>query len=564
MKRCLLGLIVLTGILSSCQDKDSLSIWLHPQLRAHIDVTPNPQSKLLWRQGNQALYLNNDLAWKEAKAILGGTPLVMVRFPFNSLLAIQLAGDQRTLVHNPGSQNEPGFALVDGTEDDFVTHLAAAAHTHHKGWFGCGNLQVLSINSLVQESSKVIPPMFQETVELESVTTLLAAPDQTNIQTTVGILEGMGTRYHTTDTGLEAPQKIEDLAKAAGASIPGITFTQYAHTDALKPTQQKSLIITIPGTDATEKAKTVVIGAHLDSISGDGPTADAPGADDDASGVATIIEIIRSIAATGATFSRSIELHAYAAEEVGLVGSNHIASDYASAGKIVAAMMQFDMNSYSDDPNSKTIHLVTGDTSRTLRRSLKDLMNTYMGGDFSENSLPAGATSDHKSWTNAGYPAVFPFEDPQSYNQALHSDQDTSSTINNFALSERFATLGLAFLAHHAGLDSAKTEYESATLAPPAKDLPVAIIEGDAEGYFHVGVSAPSTVTGIEICMITEAGSQSCVKERLAAPYDSSIGEREIFLSEALALKESNRLAIYGYDVDETLVQQRSIRLDPK
>ena len=80
--------------------------------------------------------------------------------------------------------------------------------------------------------------------------------------------------------------------------------------------------MTIPGTsDAQATGPVVIIGAHLDSINKTDHTTPAPGADDDASGIATLVEIVQQIATGHLTFQRTVELHAYAAEEVGLVGS---------------------------------------------------------------------------------------------------------------------------------------------------------------------------------------------------------------------------------------------------
>ena len=85
-----------------------------------------------------------------------------------------------------------------------------------------------------------------------------------------------------------------------------------------------------------------IIGAHLDSIS---PSSEkAPGADDNASGIASLLALIRLLSDESASFESSVEFHFYAAEEVGLVGSSEIAQSYDSASVQVLAMMQIDMN----------------------------------------------------------------------------------------------------------------------------------------------------------------------------------------------------------------------------
>jgi Zn-dependent M28 family amino/carboxypeptidase len=62
--------------------------------------------------------------------------------------------------------------------------------------------------------------------------------------------------------------------------------------------------------------------------------------DEAASGSSSVLEVFRVLASNGFRGSRSIEFHAYAAEEVGLLGSQAIASTYQKEGKVVAGMMQ--------------------------------------------------------------------------------------------------------------------------------------------------------------------------------------------------------------------------------
>ena len=67
------------------------------------------------------------------------------------------------------------------------------------------------------------------------------------------------------------------------------------------------------------KDEIVIIGAHLDSVNWKAENQDisrAPGACDDGSGTATVMEIFRVITESGLTFNRTLEFHHYAAEEV--------------------------------------------------------------------------------------------------------------------------------------------------------------------------------------------------------------------------------------------------------
>ncbi len=563
--------------LSSCRGNDQGLGFVDPRLALHLSLGPvAPVSALhgagsgalpLWRSGELQLGAYGVDGVAALRKTLNGRAPVMVSFARGSLLGEQLRSDPLTLAYYPATSEEaPGHALVAVTDETVLIGLASAAHTANN--HACGNLELLPLTTL-KEVGSITPPVFDEAVKLDSVAALVALPDPAKIGANVAALEALGTRYHTSDNAMAASTKVFDIFTAAAAGkIPGMTIDYVDHAGASIVTKQKSVVVTIPGSEDHET--TVIVGAHLDSINRDGEGAQAPGADDDASGIATVAEILRSIAESGATFKRKIELHAYAAEEVGLVGSGDIAEKYVLAGRKIAAMFQLDMNSWSATGTERTIYLVENDTSRALRRGLKDILFNYLGGDFVETSL-GGGTSDHKSWQNQGYPAVFPFENPKSYNRALHTLSDTSATINNLPLSARFAQLGLAFLAHHAGIVTGSANYEAARAALKttlSTDLKLAFkksADASATTSFSVTASGPQTMAFIHLCKIAAAGSMGCVQERVPTADDKVDGGRTFRAGAAeLELADGDRLAVFGYDAEQKLIAYRSVRLKKK
>ena len=373
--------------------------------------------------------------------------LVMVSFNPGSSLANQLEQSSLTVAYYSSFQKNLGRALVEVTSPEERDRLAALAHADVHA---CGALEIfdpsLTTISLGDADSPIIPTSIK-TVAVES---LLSAVQPTNLEQTIASLSNLGSRYHAS----ASPNASSDLIKSLWQDLaPGnASLSQVSHTT----TTQKSVVLKIPGSDPN--GKTIVIGSHLDSINPSNQS-NAPGADDDASGVAALTEILRVIKNSGSTFTRPIEFHAYAAEEVGLVGSRDLAGTASSSGQSIASMLQFDMVGYSAVSGGKTIHLVTTDTSPVLVRHLKDLLNLYLGGDWKTGDLTAG-TSDHRSWYRTGVHTIFAFEDPDNYNHALHTDSDTSSRLD-FTLAGRFTKLGLAFLAHEAGLSSALEQSSS-------------------------------------------------------------------------------------------------------
>jgi hypothetical protein len=210
---------------------------------------------------------------------------------------------------------------------------------------------------------------------------------------------------------------------------------------------------------------------HQDSIntSGGGATGYAPGADDDASGIASMTEVIRVIKETGFKPKRTLQFMAYAAEEVGLVGSKNIAENYRAQNRNVVGVMQLDMTNFTNfaDPWADIV-LMTDHTNAAQNQFLRDL-NTHYLQLVMKDDLCGYGCSDHKSWTDNQYPASMPFEakfsntgTPRQYNTALHTTNDTIDRSNgnaNHAL--KFTKLALTFVG-----ELAKGEVEAPPVAP--------------------------------------------------------------------------------------------------
>lgn len=154
------------------------------------------------------------------------------------------------------------------------------------------------------------------------------------------------TRYYKSTYGAESSAwlygKVNATIHDSGAGKYGAHVKSFEH-----PWGQSSVIATIPG----RSNKTVVIGAHQDSINLFLPSIlAAPGADDDGSGTVTILEALRVLLESEeivrGNASNTIEFHWYSAEEGGLLGSQAIFSAYEKQGRDVKAMLQQDMTGY--------------------------------------------------------------------------------------------------------------------------------------------------------------------------------------------------------------------------
>jgi leucyl aminopeptidase len=255
-----------------------------------------------------------------------------------------------------------------------------------------------------------------------------------NLWNLITRLSAFPTRYYTTASGVEAANYLVSQYNSYGNSRPDVQVTTFPHSWA-----QPSVIARIIGSEKPDEI--VIIGGHIDSTSSGSV---APGADDDASGSCTVLEVFRVLAGQGFVPERTLEFHGYAAEEVGLRGSQAIANDYAAKGKDVVAMLQLDMTGYVRSGFPRTIGIVTDFTNPTLTIFLRALVDEYIPTSWT-NTQCGYACSDHASWFRAGYADAFAFESVFSNsNPYIHSSSDTLSRLSKEHALE-FARLALSF-----------------------------------------------------------------------------------------------------------------------
>ncbi|MAP80056.1 MAG: hypothetical protein CL526_03095 [Aequorivita sp.] len=266
-----------------------------------------------------------------------------------------------------------------------------------------------------------------------------------NIEDDILDLQSYGTRYHTKSQAAAAvyDQQAKWDAMIAASGRTDVSTRIYNHVNTPMP----SVIITFDGANTPDEF--VIIGGHIDSTTF-GDKNNAPGADDNASGIASLNEMVRVILEKDFVPNRSIEVMAYAAEEIGLVGSAEIAEAYANNGVNVAAYVQFDMTGYNG--SSSDIYLTTDwYNSSELNDYLAALMDHY--NSTGTHSFTYGYTecgygcSDHASWADNGYDATFPFEARMGEdNPNIHTPGDVYTFFNTPEHSVKFTKLGLQFL----------------------------------------------------------------------------------------------------------------------
>lgn len=250
---------------------------------------------------------------------------------------------------------------------------------------------------------------------------LLRNLSKTNLETSLGEFSGFFTRYARSQFGYQSSQWLYERVSNVTSIRPEIQVKHFHHDFP-----QSSVIATIPGTKRPEDI--VVIGAHQDSINLIAPNLlPAPGADDDGSGSMTILEALTTIAESGFEPENTVEFHWYAAEELGLLGSQDVFAAYSRMGKNVKAMLQQDMTGYSAGSKSHgedKLGVIVDYVDPGLTGFIKKLVDEYCDISYAETKC-GYACSDHASAAKAGYPSAFVIEsDFSDIDSNIHTTED--------------------------------------------------------------------------------------------------------------------------------------------
>ena len=278
------------------------------------------------------------------------------------------------------------------------------------------------------------------------------------------------TRYYKSAYGAQSSawllSKVNETIQDSGAGERGPYVKAFEH-----PWGQSSVIATIPG----RSNKTVVIGAHQDSINLFLPSLlAAPGADDDGSGTVTILEALRVLLTSegivNGNASNTIEFHWYSAEEGGLLGSLALFSAYQKEGRDVKAMLQQDMTGFVqktlDAGETESVGIITDYVDPGLTDFIKKIVNTVslhwqnsrrfcysllilkQYCDIPYVLTKCGyACSDHASASKAGYPSAFVIESDFKYSDnKIHTTEDKIDYLSfDHMLQHARLTLGLVY-----------------------------------------------------------------------------------------------------------------------
>ncbi len=217
------------------------------------------------------------------------------------------------------------------------------------------------------------------------------------------------------------------------------------------PVLVPNVVGVIPGTDPALQGQVVVIGAHLDHL-GVIQGAVYPGADDDASGVAAVMELARAFAASATRPRRTLLFAAWNGEELGLLGSAYYANqqplfplDDTVAALSVDMVGQgnergLEVCGTSWDPVPGVVPVMRGAAAAA-------------GLDLAVDSPCATESSDHTWFSYQGVPAVLTIT-PEPHS-GYHTPADTVDRIGTENLRAALELIFVTVQAYAQGQDAA-------------------------------------------------------------------------------------------------------------
>lgn len=178
----------------------------------------------------------------------------------------------------------------------------------------------------------------------------------------------------------------------------------------------KNLVVSLPGALYPQEA--VILSAHLDSIASPDANNFAPGADDNASGAAVLLEAARLL--RNYRFERSVRIIFFTGEEQGLRGSRAYVQDHPTGA--VKAVLNLDMLGF-DSNNDRCIELHVGTlvpASNQVAQCFRDSAAAYdLGLTYDYLTSDATSGSDHASFWQATPPAAAISVSGNFFNNAL-------------------------------------------------------------------------------------------------------------------------------------------------
>ncbi len=194
-----------------------------------------------------------------------------------------------------------------------------------------------------------------------------------------------------------------------------VTTTHYQ-----KEAKTMNVVALLEGSDPQLKNEYIVIGAHLDHVGSQAGLL-FPGANDNASGSAGVLEIAKAFVSDKVKSKRSLIFVLFASEEQGLFGSKHFVENLKVPKEKIVAMFNLDCIGYGD-----SIQVGNGKSAPQLWQIAKEIDEKNF--KLMVNDTWSGGGADATPFHEKGIPSLY-FVSKYSYDH-LHLPTDTVETLN--------------------------------------------------------------------------------------------------------------------------------------
>ena len=272
-----------------------------------------------------------------------------------------------------------------------------------------------------------VMPFSQGTADDDMLADIIAAVDTDALYHYDKTIQDVGPHPTGSDECREVASFIYDEFASYGLNVSYHAW----HRNGLS---SRNVVATLPG----ETNYTVIMSAHYDSVD------DSPGADDDGSGVSSVLMAARILSSY--SFRHTVTFICFSGEEQGLYGSGAYARGAYERDESILAVLQLDGVGHAvSSKGGSTIRLCANDASTWITDAAQRVLDSHgdaVGLSIHRNRNFAG--SDHQSFINYGYEGVFFLE--YEFNPHYHSPGDTIEHVN-FSYLTRVCRLASATVA---------------------------------------------------------------------------------------------------------------------
>jgi Zn-dependent M28 family amino/carboxypeptidase len=355
---------------------------------------------------------------------------------------------------------------------------------------------------------------------------IAAAPDPAQLRATVQTLVGFGTRHTLSDTksskrGIGAARRwaasrFETISRECGGCLSVVTPSQM-FTGKRVPTPTEVMDVVAIQEGSTDPERVIILTGHIDSRVSDemNATSDAPGANDDASGVAAVLETARILSRH--KFAATLVYGVLSGEEQGLYGGKVLA-DYAKAqGWRVEVDLNNDIvggtRGMNGVVNNTRVRLFSEGTRQTETAD-EAKQRRFTGGEndsasrnsaryaklLAENYIPNwtvsliyrldrfGRGGDHSAFNDLGYPAVRFTENSEDYH---HQHQDLR-TEGGVEYGDTLAHVDFPYLAKVTATNAITAAAMASAPPPPASVKIAGAVTADTQLSWSAAPGEPA------------------------------------------------------------------------